>query len=148
MSSMGGNLGLYGNMEKLNAGPIEALEAGASITGVGIDPEGVDNNPAYHTFLLESAWRSTKVDVGEWLQQWSDQRCGRVSAKARAAWAILGRTVYANAEGQTYENIRLERLKRLKYSPPQSPPRAPLAAPRLKKAIHGLYRLIMLVYSV
>ena len=145
---MGGNLGLYGNMEKLNAGPIEALEAGASITGVGIDPEGVDNNPAYHTFLLESAWRSTKVDVGEWLQQWSDQRCGRVSAKARAAWAILGRTVYANAEGQTYENIRLERLKRLKHSPPQSPPRAPLAAPRLKKAIHGLYRLVMLVYSV
>ena len=45
MSAMGGNLGLFGDFEQLNAGPVDALTANASIAGVGIDPEGIDNNP-------------------------------------------------------------------------------------------------------
>ena len=45
MSSMGGNLGLFGDLEQLNAGPVDALAQNASIAGVGIDPEGIDNNP-------------------------------------------------------------------------------------------------------
>ena len=41
----GGNLGLFGDFEQLNEGPMEALAQKKSIAGVGIDPEGIDNNP-------------------------------------------------------------------------------------------------------
>eukprot|EP01043_Picozoa_sp_COSAG02_P026575 COSAG02_NODE_1535_length_12053_cov_13.122794_4_plen_106_part_00 len=44
---MGGNLGLFGDFEQLNAGPVDALAANSSIVGVGIDPEGIDNNPVF-----------------------------------------------------------------------------------------------------
>lgn len=47
MSAMGGNLGLFGDFEQLNAGPVDALTANSSIAGVGIDPEGIDNNPVF-----------------------------------------------------------------------------------------------------
>jgi alpha-N-acetylglucosaminidase len=98
MSSMGGNLGLFGDLEQLNAGPVDALARNKSIAGVGIDPEGIDNNPAYYSFLLESAWRSERVNTTAWLQRWGTQRCGAESAAARAAWALLAATVYADSK--------------------------------------------------
>jgi alpha-N-acetylglucosaminidase len=104
MSAMGGNLGLFGNFGELNTGPTSALALNASIAGVGIDPEGIDNNPAYYSFLLESAWRTTPIDTAEWLEQWGVQRCGGESVAARKAWALLARTVYANASAATYEH--------------------------------------------
>jgi alpha-N-acetylglucosaminidase len=101
MSTMGGNVGLYGNMERLNTGPIDAASIpNASITGVGIDPEGIDTNPAYYTFILDAAWRKTTVNVSDWLGEWSRQRCGAVSQSAQTAWELLGQTVYADVPEQ------------------------------------------------
>ena len=48
MSTMGGNVGMYGDIERLNTGPIDAAKAkNSSMVGVGIDPEGINTNPAY-----------------------------------------------------------------------------------------------------
>ena len=48
MSTMGGNVGMYGDIERLNSGPIDATNAkNSSMVGVGIDPEGINTNPAY-----------------------------------------------------------------------------------------------------
>ena len=76
MNTMGGNVGLYGDMEVLNSAPIEAMTAvNSSMIGVGIDPEGIDTNPAYYSFLLESAWRSTTIDLEDWLDSWVNINC-------------------------------------------------------------------------
>ena len=104
MSAMGGNLGLFGNFEQLNQGPMDALQKNTSIAGVGIDPEGIDQNPAYYSFLLESAWRSEPINVSAWLQQWGIRRCGRASEKVKRAWAILADTVYADSHAAIYEH--------------------------------------------
>ena len=94
MSSMGGNIGLFGNFGSLNTGPVAAMNIpNNSIAGVGIDPEGIDQNPAYYSFLLETAWRSEPVNTTMWLQDWGVQRCGRDSAKVKQAWGILSKTV-------------------------------------------------------
>jgi alpha-N-acetylglucosaminidase len=97
-------LGLFGSFGQLNRGPMQALAANTSIAGVGMDPEGIDNNPAYYSFLLESAWRSAPVNTTVWLQDWGVQRCGRESEKVRQAWAILAETVYADSQAQVYEH--------------------------------------------
>lgn len=71
---------------------------------VGIDPEGIDQNPAYYSFLLETAWRSKPVNTTAWLQHWGRQRCGHESDKVAQAWGILANTVYADAGAQVYEH--------------------------------------------
>ncbi len=105
MSSMGGNLGLFGDLEKLSSGPFDAMRVkGSAMSGVGLDPEGVDQNPAYWQLLLDTAWHKEPINVTSWLQGWAAQRCGGQSAKAERAWQILGQSVYAHAPQQTYEH--------------------------------------------
>lgn len=53
---------------------------------------------AYYSFMLESAWRDTELNVTTWLEQWGNQRCGKGSAKAVQAWGLLAATVY----GETF----------------------------------------------
>jgi hypothetical protein len=54
--------------------------------------------------VLDSAWRSTTIDVNEWLQKWGVQRCGADSAAVKQAWSLLGQTVYAHTPAQTFEH--------------------------------------------
>ena len=56
--------------------------------------------------MLESAWRSEKINVTEWLQAWGVRRCGRDHPKVRQAWSILADTVYADSPSAIYE-VRL-----------------------------------------
>lgn len=54
--------------------------------------------------MLESAWRSQKVNVSDWLQAWGVQRCGRDHPKVRQAWSLLANTVYADSKASVYEH--------------------------------------------
>jgi alpha-N-acetylglucosaminidase len=90
MNEMGGNLGLMGSLDAVNQGTAGALaSAGAAFVGVGIDPEGINNNPAYFDFVLDSAWRNSTVDVTAYLQDWGVRRCGREDPRVRQAYALL-----------------------------------------------------------
>ena len=122
MSSMGGNLGMFGAADIVADGPLEAIAQNTSIAGVGLDPEGINNNPAYFAYLLEGAWRTVKQNTSEWLQDWGARRCaggagaggvhtasvaaaaGSAAASARAGWALLAETVYKNDAKQIYEH--------------------------------------------
>ena len=58
-------MGLFGDFEKLNSGPVEVLAMnGSSLAGVGIDPEGIDNNPAYLLWLIWSIARGLQFAHG------------------------------------------------------------------------------------
>jgi hypothetical protein len=136
MSSMGGGLGMYGDMGTINTEPIKAFNTNvpgrnvSSAVGVGIDPEGIDNNPAYYTMVLESAWRKEAVDLPTWFSDWSRQRCGKASQSAEKAWKLLGmNTVYAHAPQQVrYPHLSIyTRHASLSRAPSTYPPRTPLA---------------------
>lgn len=76
----------------------------SSMVGVGIDPEGIDQNPPYYTMVLDTAWRQAEVDTNQWLQKWGVQRCGADSDKVKRAWSLLADTVYKNSSAQTFEH--------------------------------------------
>jgi alpha-N-acetylglucosaminidase len=93
---MGGNLGLVGSLQGANVGAAAALASSrGACQGIGIDPEGINTNPAYFEFVLESAWRRDAVeDTREWLAAHGVRRCGREDARVRRAYALLHDTAY------------------------------------------------------
>ena len=120
MHEMGGNVGMFGNLQTVADGTMKAWTSGHTAqAGIGIDPEGINQNPAYYEMTLEAAWRNATIDVQNWLSSstsntvdsersfenvevtgvagasWASQRCGTSagSAKAELAWKILGTTV-------------------------------------------------------
>ena len=54
------------------------------LQGVGIDPEGINQNPAYYTFVLDSAWRQGPVNLSDWLGAWGRKRCGGQVCRGQA----------------------------------------------------------------
>ena len=69
-----------------------------TVSGVGITMEGIDQNPAYYTYVLDRGWKDETTttmttaaaagsttagstsDTTTWLQQWGLSRCGLASA--------------------------------------------------------------------
>ena len=71
MNNMGGNLGLVGSLEAVNQGTVAAAEGGhGGLKAIGLDPEGINNNPVYWEFVSDSAWRSDLVNTSRYLQVW------------------------------------------------------------------------------
>ena len=53
MLDMGGGLGMFGDMQVLNTQPLAAKQIpNSSMVGVGIDPEGIDQNPVFGALLF------------------------------------------------------------------------------------------------
>jgi alpha-N-acetylglucosaminidase len=93
--NMGGNMGLVGSLDAVNRGTIDALShSGGALAAIGIDPEGINTNPAYFEFVLASAWRAAPVDTRAWMQDFGVRRCGCERDDVRAAYALLHDTVY------------------------------------------------------
>lgn len=66
LHNFGGNLEMYGAFEAVSGGPAEAMAArsgneqsasGAGIVGVGMCPEGIEQNPVAYDLMSEWAFR-------------------------------------------------------------------------------------------
>jgi alpha-N-acetylglucosaminidase len=68
--------------------------ASPNVVGVGITPEGIDNNPAYYQLVLDSPWLSN-ISARQVLLDWGVQRCGRADVPGvLEAYSLLFDTVY------------------------------------------------------
>lgn len=103
LHNFGGNLGLWGDMDLLEAAPRIAVQKTTSLAGVGAAPEGIDHNPAYYNLLFDMPWRlaSTPLQgstaqerVSTFLRSFAEQRYGVEDPDATQAWALLHETVY------------------------------------------------------
>eukprot|EP01065_Artemidia_motanka_P009102 TRINITY_DN14643_c0_g1_i5.p1 TRINITY_DN14643_c0_g1~~TRINITY_DN14643_c0_g1_i5.p1 ORF type:complete len:660 (+),score=149.68 TRINITY_DN14643_c0_g1_i5:254-2233(+) len=75
-----------------------ALRAGS--VGVGLTPEGIDNDPAYFEAVLDAPWGAVPQAAEDRIVSWGVRRCGRDVAEVREAYSLLYRTLYA--PGQPY----------------------------------------------
>ena len=92
---MGGNEGLVGSLEGVRQGVASALEGSrGALIGVGIDPEGINTNPAYFEYVLQQGWTQPAAPQA-FLQDFGVRRCGADVPGVRQAWSLLGDTVYA-----------------------------------------------------
>jgi alpha-N-acetylglucosaminidase len=98
LQNFGGNISLFGRMRHVAADPAIALHDPESknMTGIGLTPEGIEQNPALFELMLENVWRDTPIDADAWVKDYARRRYGKSSALGNEAWHILLNTVYSS----------------------------------------------------
>ncbi|MDO3627307.1 alpha-N-acetylglucosaminidase [Mucilaginibacter sp. BT774] len=97
LQNFGGNISLFGRMRHVAADPAVALHdpEAKNISGIGITPEGIEQNPALFALMLENVWRDNPIDADAWVKDYAHRRYGNINANAYEAWHILLNSVYS-----------------------------------------------------
>jgi len=97
LQNFGGNISLFGRMRHVAADPAVALHDPESknMRGIGVTPEGIEQNPALFALMLENVWNDTPIDADKWLVNYAQRRYGQSNIQINEAWHILLNTVYS-----------------------------------------------------
>ena len=101
VTNFGERTGVNGRLQRF-ADEVYRAETGeyaSWMQGVGILPEGIDNNPVAYDLVLELPWHDGHVEVSEWIEDYIAARYGRRDERVSAAWQIFLETVYASNMG-------------------------------------------------
>ena len=104
--NFGGNVGLHGKLKYAAQGFADASahpNAGRTLAGAGMTPEGIENNPVMFELLTELPWRTAGFPADEWLKEYVHARYGAADNDIDRAWALLARSVYGCPKGSTQE---------------------------------------------
>ncbi|KAG4191085.1 hypothetical protein ERO13_A07G069566v2 [Gossypium hirsutum] len=105
LHNFAGNIEMYGILDAIASGPIEALTSeNSTMVGVGMSMEGIEQNPIVYDLMSEMAFQHKK-DVKAWIELYIARRYGRSSPLIRDAWNILYHTVY-NCTDEAYDKNR------------------------------------------
>uniref|UniRef100_X1Z3X3 Alpha-N-acetylglucosaminidase n=1 Tax=Capitella teleta TaxID=283909 RepID=X1Z3X3_CAPTE len=105
LHNFGGTLPMYGAIESVNQGPFEGRSfVNSTMVGIGLTPEGINQNEVMYEFMMENSFRSQPVELTEWFDKYATRRYASRNANARAAWQIFKRTVYNCSDGVKHHN--------------------------------------------
>jgi hypothetical protein len=113
LHNFGGNSGMYGALPAVARGVADALAtAPSNLVGVGVAPEGIEQNPAVYEFMAELAYEGRAAAAAApgglqtWFRAYADRRYAAagplpppVLAALQGAWSLLARSVYSCADG-------------------------------------------------
>lgn len=120
LDNYGGRTGMNGAFENVMNGLFDAYEGASHFKGIGITPEGTEENPASYDFYWELIWVSpddipdgqsrkefVEKYVEEWISEYALRRYGSDSENIQEAWKLLGETVYGkkNVNGTAFDSI-------------------------------------------
>lgn len=95
LQNFGGNSGLFGTVESVNRGPFDALHfPNSTLVGVGMTPEGIEQNPVTYELMSELAWRKEPVNLSKWVSLYAARRYGSMQENLATAWILLFRSAY------------------------------------------------------
>ncbi|KAG7226555.1 hypothetical protein INR49_003712 [Caranx melampygus] len=95
LNNFGGNSGFFGTVESINMGPFKALNfPNSTMVGIGMTPEGIEQNPVTYELMSELAWRKEPVNLAKWASLYAIRRYGSTDEKLTAAWVLLFGSVY------------------------------------------------------
>ncbi|KAJ8728718.1 hypothetical protein PYW07_006414 [Mythimna separata] len=95
LHNFGGTLGMHGNMVTINKHVYEVRSRDIStMIGIGLTPEGINQNYVVYDLMLESGWRKTPVpDLEAWIADYAERRYG--CKTTAGAWKYLLKSVYS-----------------------------------------------------
>ena len=96
--NMGGKSALTGELEVYANGHLDALnsENSGNLVGYGTAPEGLENNEVLYELICDAGWHTDRIDVTEWLRNYSLCRYGKVTDEVMAFWKGLQESVYGS----------------------------------------------------
>lgn len=101
ITNYGERPGLFGKLQRYADEPYRARQGAYAdyVKGVGIMPEGIDNNPVAYDLMLEVGWHQERMDVSSWIREYTQYRYGKLDTDVVNAWRLLLQTVYSSPEG-------------------------------------------------
>ena len=96
--NMGGKSGLTGKLEVYANGHLDALNSKnrGNLVGYGTAPEGLENNEVIYELICDAGWHTNRIDVTEWLHDYSLCRYGKVTDEIMSFWKGLQESVYGS----------------------------------------------------
>ena len=96
--NMGGKSGLTGVLAVYANGRLDALNSAnrGNLVGYGMAPEGLENNEVVYELICDAGWNTEKIDVTEWLRNYSLCRYGKVTDEVMEYWKGLQQSVYGS----------------------------------------------------
>lgn len=100
LNNFGGNVNLFGRMDGVAQGPAVAWNDPAKkrMEGIGLTMEAIEQNPVIYELMMDHTWRTTPIDLDQWLPRYARNRYGRDDQRLVHAWQILRRTAYNGQE--------------------------------------------------
>ncbi len=100
LQNFGGNVSLFGRMRHVAYDPAIALHDpdAEHLAGIGLTPEGIEQNPALFQLMTDNVWRTEPVKLDKWLHSYALRRYGDTSTLIDQAWQILKNTVYSGGK--------------------------------------------------
>lgn len=101
--NFGGTVSMGGNLQALlNRLCHEGKDASYKhLTGFGLFPEAIENNPVVYELATEMAWHDKRPGLSKWITDYATARYGMNDALMQKAWSILRKTVYGTKRGVT-----------------------------------------------
>jgi len=95
LHDFGGNLGFYGKIQHINKDPMTAYNSvNSSMVGIGITPEGINQNYFLYEMMLDIGYQLQSIDVDRWMEEFVERRYGVYNKDANIAWKIFANTIY------------------------------------------------------
>lgn len=95
VTNFGERPGLSGKLQRF-ADEVYRANSNKYMKGVGIMPEGIDNNPVVYDMLLELGWHADKVNAADWAATYTTARYGAANKDVLQAWGGFLQTIYSN----------------------------------------------------
>lgn len=97
LQNFGGRVAMFGRMSNVAQDPAAALADPNSknLTGIGLCPEAIEQNPVIFELMLENVWSKAPIDIDSWLKGYIIRRYGGNNDALVTAWGILKNTVYS-----------------------------------------------------
>lgn len=96
--NMGGKTAPTGILSFYANEHLEALhsENRGQLVGFGFAPEGIENNEVIYEMICDAGWNSEKIDLLQWLENYSQCRYGKEFPQMDTIWNKLCRSVYGS----------------------------------------------------
>ncbi|WP_263417685.1 alpha-N-acetylglucosaminidase [Terriglobus albidus] len=107
LHNYGGRVFMGGSLQSALSNPFDLLDGqwGKNEAGIGVFPEGTEQNPVFYDAATEVAWMDSAPDASQWLRSEISARYGRNMSTVQEAWALLLQSLYKNgAESGSMES--------------------------------------------
>jgi alpha-N-acetylglucosaminidase len=61
----------------------------SSMIGIGLTPEGIEQNDIIYDFMMETTWYTSPVDLDIWVSNYTHRRYGVIDEDLISAWHLL-----------------------------------------------------------